>query len=117
MLVATPRSLRTAVDAGSFDPVYVLFGDEEYIKEEVLRLLLARAVDAAMRDFNVDIRRGPELDAAGLQNVKIIAPECSNVDGDAFDYVNALIGNPTALGSLRHESARRSHVRQAADFR
>ena len=69
MPTATPRSLRTAIDAGSFDSVYVLFGDEDYIKEEVLRLLLARAVDVAMRDFNVDICRGPELDAAGLRGL------------------------------------------------
>jgi len=69
MPVATPRVLRTAFDAGSFDPVYVLFGDEDYIKEEVLRVLLARAVDASMRDFNVDIRRGADLDAAGLRSV------------------------------------------------
>ena len=68
MPAVTPRALRTALDAGSFDPVYVLFGAEDYIKEEVLRLLLARAVDAAMRDFNVDVRRGPELDAAALNS-------------------------------------------------
>lgn len=69
MPAATPRSLRTAFDAGSYDPVYVLFGDEDYIKEEVLKLLLARAVDPAMRDFNVDIRRGGELDAASLRSL------------------------------------------------
>jgi DNA polymerase-3 subunit delta len=69
MPAATPRALRTAFDAGSFDPVYVLLGDEEYIKEEVLRLLVARAVDPSMRDFNVDVRRGPELDAAGLRSL------------------------------------------------
>jgi DNA polymerase-3 subunit delta len=69
MPAATPRALRTAFDAGSFDPVYVLFGDEEYIKEEVLRLLIGRAVDASMRDFNVDIRRGADLDAAGFRGL------------------------------------------------
>jgi DNA polymerase-3 subunit delta len=69
MPASTPRALRTAFDAGSFDPVYVLFGDEDYIKEEILRLLLARAVDASMRDFNVDIRRGADLDAAGLRSL------------------------------------------------
>ncbi len=69
MPAATPRALRTAFDAGSFDPVYVFFGDEDYIKEEVLRLLLGRAVDPAMREFNVDIRHGGELDAAGLRGL------------------------------------------------
>ncbi len=69
MPAATPRSLKTALDAGAFAPVYALFGDEEYVKEEVLRLLLARAVDSAMRDFNLDVRRGSELDAATLQGL------------------------------------------------
>jgi DNA polymerase-3 subunit delta len=69
MPATTPRSLRTAVDAGSFDPVYVLFGDEEHIKDEVLRLIVARAVDPAMKDFNVDVRRGADLDVAGLRSV------------------------------------------------
>jgi DNA polymerase-3 subunit delta len=69
MPASNPRALRTAFDAGSFDPVYLLFGNEEFIKEEVLRLLLARAVDASMRDFNLDVRRGGELDAAGLRGL------------------------------------------------
>ena len=69
MPAATPRSLKAALDAGSFDPAYVLFGDEDYTKDEVLRLLLLRAVDASMRDFNVDIRRGGELDVAALRGL------------------------------------------------
>ncbi|MBW7932719.1 MAG: DNA polymerase III subunit delta [Gemmatimonadaceae bacterium] len=64
----TPRALRTAIDAGSFDPVTVLFGDEDYVKDELLRQFIARAVDDTMRDFNVDVRRGPELDAAELSS-------------------------------------------------
>jgi DNA polymerase-3 subunit delta len=69
MPAVTPRSLRTAFDAGSFDPVIVLLGEEDFIKEEILRQLLATAVDPAMRDFNVDIRRGSELDVAGLRGL------------------------------------------------
>lgn len=61
--------LKNAVDAGSFDPVYVLHGDEEFLKEDLLRQLLARAVDPAMREFNIDTRRGGDLDAAGLRSV------------------------------------------------
>lgn len=69
MPAATPRSLKTAIDAGSFDPVYVLFGDEDYIKDDLLRMLMARAVDPSMRDFNVDVRRGGDLDAVGLRSL------------------------------------------------
>jgi len=69
MPAATARTLKNAVDAGSLDPVYVLHGDEEFLKEDLLRQLLARAVDPAMREFNIDLRRGAELDAAGLRSV------------------------------------------------
>jgi len=69
MPAVKPKFLKTAIDTGSFDPVYVLFGDEDYLKEEGLRRLLARAVDPAMRDFNVDIRRGSELDAVSLRGL------------------------------------------------
>lgn len=69
MPAATPRVLKSAIDAGSFDPVYVLHGEEDFLKEQLLRQLLASAVDPAMRDFNVDIRRGPELDPASLRSV------------------------------------------------
>ncbi|MCX5762390.1 MAG: DNA polymerase III subunit delta [Gemmatimonadetes bacterium] len=69
MPAATPRALKGAIDAGSLDPVYVLHGDEDYLKDDLLRQLLARAVDPALRDFNVDIRRGSDLDAAGLRSI------------------------------------------------
>lgn len=69
MPAATPRTLKSAIDAGSFDLVYVLHGDEDFLKEDLLRQLLARAVDPAMRDFNVDVRRGAEIDPAGLRSV------------------------------------------------
>lgn len=107
MPAATPRALRTAFDAGSFDPVYVLFGDEEYIKDEVLRLLLARAVDAAMRDFNVDIRRGSELDAAGLRSLLeqlpmmaerrvVVVRDAHTLKKAALGAVNSYVAKPSA---------------------
>lgn len=68
MPTVTPRALRTAIDAGSFDPVYVLSGDEDFIKDDLLRQIIAQAVDDATRDFNLDVRRGPELDAADLSS-------------------------------------------------
>jgi DNA polymerase-3 subunit delta len=69
MPAVTPRALRTALDSGSLDPAYVLYGDENYVKEEIIQLLLSRAVDSVMREFNVDIRRGAELDALDLRSL------------------------------------------------
>jgi len=49
------------------DPVYYLHGDEDVLKDEALRALTARTVEAAARDFNVDTRSAADLDAAALR--------------------------------------------------
>src|SRR5262249_47305258 len=53
--------------SGTLDPVYYLHGEEEILKEEAVRLLLDRAVDPSLRDFNVDVRSAPDLDPAALR--------------------------------------------------
>src|SRR5437762_6272083 len=53
------RSLKRGVP----DPVYYLHGDEDVLKDEAVRALVDRAVDPAARDFNLDQRSAPELDA------------------------------------------------------
>lgn len=52
---------------GTLDPVYYLHGEEEILKEEAVRLLLDRAVDPSLRDFNLDARSAPDLDPAALR--------------------------------------------------
>ena len=56
-------SLREALQDKKFAPAYYFFGEDEYQKDEALRRLLTVAVDPATRDFNLDQRRGSELDA------------------------------------------------------
>src|SRR6266849_1320382 len=53
-------------EGGALQPVYYLHGEEDVLKEEAVRALLDRAVEPAMRDFNVDIRAAGELDAETL---------------------------------------------------
>lgn len=60
------RALKAALEKGSFDRVYLFHGDDEFLKEEKVRALIERATDAAMRDFNLEVRRGAELDAVSL---------------------------------------------------
>ncbi len=59
-------ALAKAMRDGSFAPVYLLHGDDDFRKEAAVRQLVARAVDAGLRDFNVETRRGPDLDAETL---------------------------------------------------
>ncbi|MFL5574987.1 MAG: DNA polymerase III subunit delta [Gemmatimonadaceae bacterium] len=60
------RTLRKAVQERSFDPVYYLHGDDDFLKDDAVRQLVAAAVDPATRDFNLDVRRGAELDGESL---------------------------------------------------
>src|SRR2546428_682549 len=59
------RSLKP--EGGAPDLVYYLHGDEDILKDEALRALTARAMEAAARDFNVDTRSAADLDAATLR--------------------------------------------------
>src|SRR5437773_12102705 len=58
--------LRAAIQDKQFAPAYYFLGEDEFLKEEGLRQLLGAAVDPATRDFNLDQRKGPDLDAAEL---------------------------------------------------
>lgn len=63
---AAHRIVRDAIKGGSFDTVYYVFGDDEFQKEDAVRQLVRAAVDPATRDFNLEIRRGAELDSGAL---------------------------------------------------
>ncbi|CAN5314001.1 DNA polymerase III subunit delta [soil metagenome] len=68
--MAAPKGealLAEAIKTGNFDPVYCLFGDNDFRKEEALRQILATAIDPVTRDFNVDVLRGSETDASTLE--------------------------------------------------
>ena len=60
------KALHTALTQRVFDPVYFLFGDDEFLKEGASRDIVDAAVDPSTRDFNLEIRRAGELDAEGL---------------------------------------------------
>ena len=57
-LEALLRSLKKGAQA--FDPVYLLYGDEDVLKDEAIRALLDAAVGSS-RDFNLDIRFAADL--------------------------------------------------------
>lgn len=63
---AAMRVLKTALETGTFDGAYLFHGDDEFLKEETVRALVEGATDAATRDFNVDVRRGGEVEATDL---------------------------------------------------
>jgi len=60
------RAIKSALEQGTFDRVYLFHGDDDYLKEEKVRAVIDRATDPATRDFNLDMRRAAELDAGSL---------------------------------------------------
>ena len=66
--------LRAAIHDKQFSPAYYFFGEDEYLKEEGLRQLLGAAVDPATRDFNLDQRKGADLDAESLGSLLAMPP-------------------------------------------
>ena len=69
MSTSGQRALQQALREGSLDAVYYFFGEEDLLKEKALRQLIERAVDAELRDFNLDVRGGSDLDAATLTSL------------------------------------------------
>ncbi len=60
------KTVRAAVDAKAFAPVYYFHGDDDYLKDQSLQDLLDAALDASTRDFNCETRDGASLDAETL---------------------------------------------------
>lgn len=70
--------LRAAIQDKQFSPAYFFFGEDEFLKEEGLRQLIGAAVDPSTRDFNLDQRRGDQVDAASLGSLLAMPPMMSD---------------------------------------
>src|SRR5215213_7685237 len=55
-------ALFRSLSKGELAPVYYLHGLEDVLKDEAVRAILDRALDPAMRDFNLDQRSAGQLD-------------------------------------------------------
>lgn len=71
-------ALLRSLKHGAADPVYYLHGDEDVLKEEAIRALIDRAVEASARDFNVDQRHAASLEVhafhALVSTMPLLAP-------------------------------------------
>lgn len=74
MASAGEKVLQAALKKREFDPVYYFHGDDDYLKDMRVRELVDAAVDPATRDFNLELRRGADLDAEGLDSLLSTPP-------------------------------------------
>ncbi|MGZ5233610.1 MAG: DNA polymerase III subunit delta [Burkholderiales bacterium] len=63
------KALHAALKKREFDPVYYFHGDDDFLKDVSVRELVEAAVDPATRDFNLELRRGTEIDAEALDSL------------------------------------------------
>jgi DNA polymerase-3 subunit delta len=68
------RDLRKGIQNRSFERAYYFHGDDEYLKDEKIREMIDAVVDPATRDFNLDVRRGNEVDAESLLSLLSTPP-------------------------------------------
>jgi DNA polymerase-3 subunit delta len=66
MAASAERTLRKSIQTRTFERAYYLYGEDDFLKDDALRQLIASAVDPATRDFNLDLRDGASLDAETL---------------------------------------------------
>jgi DNA polymerase III subunit delta len=90
MSPADVKSLRPAIKARTFKPVYYLYGDDDYLKDEEARLAMDAAVEDATRAFNLEVRRGGELDAETLGSLVNTPPMMADRRVVVIREVNAL---------------------------
>ncbi len=69
MSAAAQRALHKAIASGSFDRAYLFYGENDFLKDAAARQIIDRAVDPGVRDFNVEIRRGTEVDAETIESL------------------------------------------------
>ncbi len=56
-------ALQRALAKGAVQPIYYFHGDEELLKDDATRRILALAIEPSTREFNVDRRRASDLGA------------------------------------------------------
>ena len=57
------QSLKTAFEKGNYDPLYLLYGEEQWFIDQLQRILVENGVAPHEKDFNFDLLYGADVDA------------------------------------------------------
>ena len=75
MAAASFAATLQSIQAGRIAPLYLLYGDEEYLREELLAEIEARLIDPAASEFNSDKLDAEECSPEDIRNA---APSSSS---------------------------------------
>jgi DNA polymerase-3 subunit delta len=107
----TPQELETSITKGNIPPVCYLYGDEPFLEERASRLLLERAIDPGLRDFNYNCFYGNEskgvdiLDAAQTLPMfaarrAVLVKRAEALKADALETLLPYVHNPAPATCL-----------------
>jgi DNA polymerase-3 subunit delta len=68
------EALSASFRQGKFSPLYLFTGEEEYLMEEYLDILVEHALDESSRSFNFDILYGGEVDGKDVVSLASLFP-------------------------------------------
>jgi len=94
-------ALQRSLAKGEVRPVYYFFGDEDLLKDDAVRDVLALAIEAPTRDFNLDRRRAPELSAEEFRTLAETPPLLAARRGVVVTEVESLQQKRAKLQALR----------------
>ncbi len=84
------KTLRDALTRRQFDGVYYISGADEFQKNDAVQQLVNAAVNPATRDFNLELRRGGDLDTATLESLLETPPMMADRRAVVIRDVNVL---------------------------
>jgi DNA polymerase-3 subunit delta len=93
--------LRRAVRKGDLQPAYYFHGEEDLLKDEVLRELLEAALDPSTRDFNLDRRRAGDLTADDFATLALTPPMLAARRAVVISDVEVMQQKRTKMQALR----------------
>ena len=72
------KALIQILKGKSLNGAYYICGDDEFQKEDATKKLIATGLDPAVRDFNLDILHGPDLDPKSFDGIVSSLPMMSD---------------------------------------
>jgi DNA polymerase-3 subunit delta len=102
----TPQEFENLLKKGTIPPVCFLYGEEQFLVERAVRMLLERAIDPGLKDFNFNVFFGNEakgieiVDAAQTlpmfaERRAVLVKRADQLKADALDVMLPYIKNPS----------------------
>jgi len=96
----TPEDIARALARGRRGGVFFLYGDDEFLREEMAATLVAAHLDPATRDFNYDQLRGTDIEPETLLSVCDTPPLMAEWRVVVVRDAQALAANARGRGAL-----------------